>query len=764
MKFRTRSVSFAVSATVAFFPLMSNTAVAGGYAPWLIQMGVDDRIQSVSNWGKNQLLGIVDSGIVENHQAFASGQVSASLSGCAAVSFKCSNGYTDDNSHGTAVAAIAAGNRRYASNSSYGGYVVTANSVISMAPNANIVAEKVMKSNGIGYTTDVTSGIKKAADAGASVINVSLGYLNTADLIQAINYAASKGSFVVWAGGNSAQALLSGASSYGLTPGAIQHLIFVGSVNAANVRSSFSNTPGTGQLINTSGVGTSYASRWVMTPGEGILAPVATSGSTAWGYWKGTSMSAPFASGALILLQSAWPILRTKGTAANLLLATARDLGSSGVDQVYGNGLVNMTSAFKPYGPLSVSRSDGSTIAVSSLTASMVTGGALGSLDAVSSKLSNYMAFDGYARNFSVNLSGLLKTPNISVTLNSLPGNMNTGPTVIKLADGGEFAYMKSASVNPAERLGVFALNPDLPQDKRIGYAMLTDRMGMTTAIGYGYPVQFAYAKALYGNNDIATLSGQMGASGLSTLAQGGGLFAYGVNLGERSRLAASWSSTAAVVDGSNASWNPAWSNVKASNLSVGLSHRLADHLTAAVNLGMLNENHGLLGSVYDTSSLLSLGRFNSSTSVGFSMGVGVSRDNTLLLEAGFATTRDSTAAGLLTQTTDVHSRSHGMTFMSKRVLRDNDRLTVAMVQPLRIVSGRVAMVMPSIDVDGIAHYNKEWLSLVPGGHEVEYRLSYQTPMSSGQSLDFQINARRDAQNVPGNREASTGVSWRIRF
>ena len=71
---------------------------------------------------------------------------------------------------------------------------------------------------------------------------------------------------------------------------------------------------------------------------------------------------------------------------------------------------------------------------------------------------------------------------------------------------------------------------------------------------------------------------------------------------------------------------------------------------------------------------------------------------------------------------------------------------------------------MPSIDVDGIAHYNKEWLSLVPGGHEVEYRLSYQTPMSSGQSLDFQINARRDAQNVPGNREASTGVSWRIRF
>jgi tRNA U34 5-carboxymethylaminomethyl modifying enzyme MnmG/GidA len=39
----------------------------------------------------------------------------------------------------------------------------------------------------------------KAADAGASVINVSISYVSTADTVSAINYAAGRGAFIVWA-------------------------------------------------------------------------------------------------------------------------------------------------------------------------------------------------------------------------------------------------------------------------------------------------------------------------------------------------------------------------------------------------------------------------------------------------------------------------------------------------------------------------------------------------------------------------------------
>ena len=303
------------------------TLAAEVYAPWLTQIGLTASALSASNWGKGMLLGVVDTGIVANSPFFAKGQVSTSLSSCAAVSFKCSNGFTDDNGHGTAVAAIAAGNIVFPSVSNYGGYKVTANSVVSVAPNANIFSEKVLNAAGSGYSTDVSSGIKKAADAGAAVINVSITYGNSADAVAAINYAASKGSFIVWAGGNSSVNLLSGSNTNGLTATAISHLVFAGSVNANNVLSSFSNKPGSGSLVST-GVSASYSSRWVMAPGESILAPYSPSVPSAWGYWSGTSMSAPVVSGSLILLEAAWPILKTNGTAANLLLNTATDLGT----------------------------------------------------------------------------------------------------------------------------------------------------------------------------------------------------------------------------------------------------------------------------------------------------------------------------------------------------------------------------------------------------------------------------------------------------
>lgn len=283
-------------------------AQAQTYAPWLRQIGITNAIESAANWGKGQVLGVVDTGINATHPQFASGQVSQVLSSCAAVSFKCSNAYADDNGHGTAVASIAAGNRTSQfSTITAGGYTTVAGNFIGVAPAANIVAEKVLNSAGSGYSTDVANGVKKAADAGAGVINVSITYGNDANTVAAINYAAAKGAFIVWAGGNSAQNLLNNLNTSGLTQTAIQHLVFAGSVNSVNTASSFTNKPGAGSLVNTAGAKTSYTTRWIMAPGEAILAPQTMAGNNAYALWSGTSMAAPVISGSLMLLQNAWP-------------------------------------------------------------------------------------------------------------------------------------------------------------------------------------------------------------------------------------------------------------------------------------------------------------------------------------------------------------------------------------------------------------------------------------------------------------------------
>ncbi|WP_345532536.1 S8 family peptidase [Viridibacterium curvum] len=689
---------------------------AATYAPWLRQIGVSDAILSASNWGTGQLLGVVDTGIVANHPVFASGQVSVSLSGCAAVSFQCSKGVYDDNGHGTAVAEIAAGNRPIAfSTGTYAGYALTAGNVISVAPNANIVAEKVLNASGSGYSTDVANGLRRAADAGARVINVSITYGNTADIVSAINYAASKGAFVVWAGGNSSQNLLSGSATTGLTAQAVSRLVFVGSVNSANALSSFSNKPGAGGIVTTSNTVTSYASRWLMAPGEGIVAPYAPAGTNAWSYWSGTSMSAPIVSGSMILLQSAWPILRTNGTAAQLLLATATDLGAAGTDGSYGMGLVNLATAFKPYGTLTVMQANGKSIAVSSLNGSMITSGALGSLASVQSKLAAYTALDGYARNFSVDLSGLIKSPARSATTNPLPTNVNKGPTAMKLG-GGEMHYLVSAPDSAANHLGEFGYNAQLPQARGAGFASFTDARGTSMALGYGYPVQFAYNKALLGDTDAARLADSQGAMNLTALSQGGGFATYGMRLSPEARVALSWSSTAAPASSGAQEASPAWATPSATSATTGFSYQLGESVVTGLSLGLLSEQHGLLGSTYDATSSLSLGDGHHSTSLTWSTAWRISPNNSLLLEAGFARTRAGTASGMFAGTSAIQSRAWGMSFESRHLARKNDRLALSVKQPLRVTSGQVGVVSTSIDDDGVAHYGTEWTSLVPEG------------------------------------------------
>lgn len=748
----------ALSVAASFVP----SAHAASYAPWLLQIGVTDSVMSAANWGKNQLLGVVDTGIVANHPAFAAGQVSQSLSACAAVTFRCSNGFYDDNSHGTAVAEIAAGNRTALFSTTYGGYALKAGSIMSVAPNANIVAEKVLNAAGSGYSTDVANGIKRAADAGAGVINVSITYGNTADLVAAINYAAAKGAFIVWAGGNSAGNLLSGANTNGLTAAAISHLVFAGSVNSASTLSSFSNKPGNGALVTTSGAGTGYAQRWIMAPGENIVAPIVTYGSNVWGYWSGTSMASPLVSGSLVLLESAWPILKTNGTAANLLLATAKDLGVKGVDSTYGTGLVNLTTAFQPYGALSVTLANGQSQTVTTLTTSMITSGALGSFSTVQARLSNYTSFDTYARNFSVNLSGLIKTPSTTYSLNPLPTNTNTGPTAIKLADGSELAYWQQARVNAAERLGVFGVNEETLQDRRMGFAMLTDTRGTTTAFGYGYPVQYAYAKALYGSDDFARLSDSLSTSNLSILAQGGGLFAYGTKLSDDTRIAMSWSGTMSPL--AAAGTQPAWTVANANNVSFGLTHRFSPAFTAGVTMGFLSENHGLLGSTYDAGSAVSLGNNNRTTSVGVSGAYAMDKNNSLLLEATWARTSGANGSGLFAGTSDLISTAYGASFQSRNLAKTGDQIVFSVKQPLRVTRGQASLVSVSVDEFGLAHYGTEWVSLVPSGRQMDYKLMYDRPLSKRQSVSWQATYRQDVYNIAGNNDRTVGTTWRMSF
>lgn len=751
------------AAVLSAFASFGAQAADPALAPWLTQIGLSNSILSAANWGKGQVLGTVDTGIVPTNPVFAPGQVSTTLSSCAAVTFKCSNGYYDDNGHGTAVASIAAANRLTPYTYSYTGYTVKAGSYIGVAPNANIVAEKVLNASGSGYSTDVANGINKAVAAGVNVINLSLTYMVTSDIVAAINNAAAKGAFLVWAGGNDGKALLNNASTLGLTSTAIQHLIFAGALDTTAVKlASFSNTPGTGALLATDGSRTAYQVRWITAPGVNILAPGIMYGPSAMALWSGTSMSAPLVSGSLLLLESAWPILKTNGTAANLLLATATDLGAKGVDATYGTGLVNLTSAFQPYGTLSVTQTNGKSVPVSSLSGSMVSSGALGSMSAVKSRLANYTALDSYLRNFTVNLSGLIQTRPTGATLNPLPSNPNTGVVKMKFNDGSELASWQVPASNLSDRMGVF-WNADGYQAANTGYLALTNSAGSTVAMGYGVPVRYSFAKALYEEGDFAFMGGELGVSNLSDLAQGGYHLAYGSRLDAQTRIAVSFSQTPTGFYTGNPAWGRTDGDAATSNVTVGMTRKLSDHWTGGVTIGQLNEKSGILGSNYSQDGALSLGA-NRTSSFGLSLGYAFSADHSLLAEAGVAFTKGSKGDGLLAGTSDIESRSYGVTFLSKRLLNNADKVSVSLKQPLRATAGKIGVLTPTIDEYGVAHYATEMVSAAPSGREVDFKMAYDTPLVRNQLLSLQLGARKDADNIAGSHVGTVGAIWSARF
>ncbi|MGH7145586.1 MAG: S8 family serine peptidase [Planctomycetota bacterium] len=97
----------------------------------------------------------------------------------------------DDNGHGSHCAGIAA-----AAHNGIG--------VIGVAPDASLLAVKVLDSTGSGYDSNVADGIEWAADNGAQVISLSLGGTDpSTDLQTAVEYAAAKDCIICCAAGNS---------------------------------------------------------------------------------------------------------------------------------------------------------------------------------------------------------------------------------------------------------------------------------------------------------------------------------------------------------------------------------------------------------------------------------------------------------------------------------------------------------------------------------------------------------------------------------
>ncbi len=177
----------------------------------------------------------------------------------------------DDNLHGTHVAGIlaAVGNDE--------------NGIAGVAWSAGVMALKAFDETGSGSLDDTVSAIAYAEAAGARVINASWGTTTRSRALdEAVADAVRRGVVVVAAAGNN-------GSDVSFHPAAVPEAIAVGSTDAKDLSSTFSNH---GPFVD------------VVAPGDLIHS---TAPNANWTLLSGTSMAAPHVSGLAVLLLARRP-------------------------------------------------------------------------------------------------------------------------------------------------------------------------------------------------------------------------------------------------------------------------------------------------------------------------------------------------------------------------------------------------------------------------------------------------------------------------
>ena len=281
---------------------------------WLGDYGIREAWKTTK--GKGITIAVIDTGVDSTHPDLNGAVIGgADFSGAGSKNGQTPVG-SDGGSHGTMVAALAAGRGQGTSG------------VIGAAPAASILAISV------GFGPDapdsdaqIAKAVRWAVDNGADVINMSLTR-NTLDWPtswdDAFLYAAQHDVVVVAAAGNRG----SGTTQVG-APATMPGVLTVAGLDRQGEAS-----------WNASSQGITIG---VSAPAEQLVGAVPGGGYVL---WDGTSGATPIVAGVVALVRASHPDLDAANV-INRIIKTADDAGKSGADPIYGFGKLDAAAAVK---------------------------------------------------------------------------------------------------------------------------------------------------------------------------------------------------------------------------------------------------------------------------------------------------------------------------------------------------------------------------------------------------------------------------------
>ncbi len=233
-------------------------------------LGIDSA-WDITRGSSSVIVAVLDTGVERSHEDLENANILAGYDAVARVS----GVYEDSAGHGTGVIGIIA---------------ATADNkkgIAGVAHGVTVLPVKVTASSTSIYSSDLISGIRFAADAGAKIINMSVGGYSSSYAEQdAVNYAVSKGCILISAAGNGGNRPYADQKSY---PASYDGVISVASCNANGERSAFSQY---NDSVDVAAIG------------ENITMPFYENGESVYRTDSGTSYSCAIVSGIAALAAS----------------------------------------------------------------------------------------------------------------------------------------------------------------------------------------------------------------------------------------------------------------------------------------------------------------------------------------------------------------------------------------------------------------------------------------------------------------------------
>ncbi|MEY3907064.1 MAG: hypothetical protein RLZ52_130 [Pseudomonadota bacterium] len=674
--------------------------------------------------------------------------------------------------------------------------------VAGVAPGANLIPIRVLGSSGSGSFSDVAAGINYStfgttviqplgatlavgAKPKTDIVNISLGATSDGGALQqSLTNGVNNGQLFAIAAGNNGGANPISPANYAGTLNNTSNtgaIIAVGAVtctsNAASscTIASYSNRAGSITATNTP--------YWfLVAPGSNILSTYDGS-ATATATLSGTSMATPVVAGAGALLKQYWNLNGQK--IAQILLTTATDIGAPGVDDIYGQGLLNLSAALQPVyvtatGPriLRSTQAGGGT-QVTTLSAATTTQSSIAVSSTYKTALSSanlsVAAVDDFGRDFTYDLSSLYTTNNSkNYYLEQMFSNMDKNVATKQIVTEG--SKLTFTQIEPKqnyfddENLGI--RNSTNKSNTQLASMSLNTQLSDSQAMTYGINSNtnnfFGFANTPFENAGFIVNktfdNPYLGFNGSQNFA------------GFSSKINNEWNIATGVVNSFNpltkyqASNDPYQtpSTLPKQNITSGfveLSKQTEDS-KFAVSFGSTMEKAGLLGGstdplfgITDSSKTMFISLKNAKN-IGGDTWIAGSYNQGLTLKNG---QQDS----LVSSSSNLISQSWSLGLIQSNILSKEDRFGIAFNQPLVVKSGSLNLNVPTgLEYDsGIMQYENRKVSIAPSAIERNIEANYFVPTSEISGLSLTGIYRMNPENNDNNpSQKAFAVRWQSLF